>query len=147
MTLMERLFSIRPADGWYLFTGGLLVLLSAFRKKYAQNFTYRLLIMASLLIWVVIFNHKAESPTYIICMYGIGLWATTVPQGVLKTVLLTAAFLFISLATTDLFPPSIRQDFFIHYALKALPAVVIWIFIQWRLLTGNYFAEDNQTNV
>ena len=35
--------------------------------------------LAAILVWVVIFNHKAESPTYIIAMMGIGISTFPLP--------------------------------------------------------------------
>ena len=40
------------------------------RMEMYKPYTFRLLTLSSVLIWVVIFNHKAESPTFIIAMTG-----------------------------------------------------------------------------
>lgn len=142
MTLSERLFGIYINDLWYLVPGVILLLLPLLRHRYWFNSSFRLLTLAGILIWVVIFNHKAESPTFIIAITGIGLWATTEPDTFRRRGLLILAFVIISLSPTDLFPLFIRRDFFVQYALKALPAVVIWLYIVWKQLLGKYFAEQ-----
>ncbi|MEO6038082.1 MAG: glycosyltransferase 87 family protein, partial [Saprospiraceae bacterium] len=56
--------------GLFIFVASVL----AARRAAQQEAVYRILAWASLLLWVVIFNHKAESPTYIIAMCGAALW-------------------------------------------------------------------------
>jgi hypothetical protein len=93
--------------------------------------------LASLLIWVVIFNHKAESPTFIIAMCGVSLWFFSVPFRWDNLVLFVMAFVFTSLSPTDIFPKYKRESFVIPYVLKAFPCILIWIKIQYEMMTEN----------
>lgn len=99
-----------------------------------KDLQYRINWFASLLIWLVIFNHKAESPTFIIAFTGIALWLFTTPQSKFVLVLAVLAFVFTSLAPTDLFPASIRHSFFEPYAIKAVPCILIWLYLNFQLL-------------
>lgn len=97
---------------------------------------FRRLFFAALLIWVVIFNHKAESPTFVIAMCGIALWYVSGTAGWWRRGALIGAFLLVSLSPTDLFPGRLRNGLVRPFKLKALPAVAIWIWGQvemWRL--------------
>ncbi len=97
---------------------------------------HRALACASVLIWVVIFNHKAESPTFIIAMCGVVLWWQTANKTTWENALLWATFMLVSLSPTDIFPKALRQQIVQPYVLKALPCIVIWIIITWKLFSG-----------
>lgn len=107
-------------------TGVALFLVPLFRFKEYENYTFRFLTLTSILIWVVIFNHKAESATFIIAMTGVSLWFITSEKSPLNVALFIVAFLFTSLSPTDIFPGFIREEFVKPYTLKALPCILIW---------------------
>jgi hypothetical protein len=94
-------------------------------KKYS-NGLFRLLVLSSVLIWVIIFNHKAESSTFIIAMAGAAIWFFSAEKNYLNISLIILAFILVSLSPTDIFPRSIRENYVVPYALKALPCVLIW---------------------
>jgi hypothetical protein len=102
------------------------------RIKLYQNEIYKLLMLASTLIWVIIFNHKAESPTFIIAVAGVGIWYFSQPRRAWRDALLAIVFIFTCLSPTDLFPPYIRQQFFGPYVIKVIPCIIMWavVFIE-----------------
>ena len=124
-----------------LFTGIILLFIPFIRIRNFREYTFRLLILSSLLIWIVIFNHRAESNSYIIAFAGISIWYFTTKKIPLNTVLVIFAFIFISLSPTDIIPRQIRLSFFEPYMLKVLPAVIIWLKITSDLLI---FKVNNQ---
>jgi hypothetical protein len=92
-----------------------------------NNARFRINMVAFTLIWMVVFNHKAESPTFVIAMVGVGLWYFTKEKvSILETILIVLAFIFTSLSPTDLFPRALRQMFVTPYILKAVPCIWIW---------------------
>jgi hypothetical protein len=95
---------------------------------------FRLLFLASILIWMIIFNHKAESPTYIIAITGVAVWFGSQKINTFNVILLTLAFLLTILSPTDLFPGYIREQYVLPYHLKVLPCVFIWLKITFDLL-------------
>lgn len=107
-------------------TGAALFLVPLFRFKKYENYTFRFLTLTSILIWVVIFNHKAESATFIIVMTGVSLWFILGEKSALNIVLFSIAFIFTSLSPTDIFPGFIREGFVMPYTLKAFPCILIW---------------------
>ncbi len=95
---------------------------------------FRLWFFCSLLVWVVVFSHKAESPSYVIAMTGIALWAVTDKQCPALWALLGFALLFTSLSCTDLFPKFVRSGFFAPYAIKAAPCLLWWFVMEATLI-------------
>ena len=119
-------------------TGMFLLLLPMVRlRQFAQN-QFRLMMLASILIWVIIFNHKAESPTFVVAMSGIALWYFSERRNMFDTILVCLAFIFTSLSPTDLFPAYIRIHVVVPYVLKAVPCIFIWIRILYELLSKDF---------
>lgn len=121
--------------GLSLLLGAILLLVPLIFIKNYKDQKFRLLYLASLLIWVVIFNHKAESPTFIIAIAGVAIWGFYTNKGWLNIALLCFAALFTILSPTDIFPRSLRQSFVEPYVMKAVPCILIWFKITWELLT------------
>ncbi len=115
-------------------TGVILFLLPLFRFRQYKNFLFRYLTISSILIWVVIFNHKAESPTFVIAMTGVALWFIKSEKNGLNIVFFAAAILFTSLSPTDIFPAFFREKFVVPYTLKAVPCILIWLKIIYDMM-------------
>ncbi|HTF05705.1 MAG TPA: glycosyltransferase family 87 protein [Bacteroidia bacterium] len=145
MTLLERTVGIHAGDIYFLAPGAVLLMLPLLRVKQYASFNFRFLYLCSVLIWVVIFNHKAESPTYCIAMGGIAIWYVMGEKNALRNTIMILAYLLVALSPTDIFPPYVRIHFLQPYALKALMPVVIWFIITKDLLFRKYLpavAED-----
>lgn len=130
MGILQSWFHLMPPKYLVLGLGTILLLLPFLNLRSYGNFQFRNLLLASLLIWVIIFNHKAESPTYIIAMAGVAVWYFTQPKRVINLVLLLLALALTSLSPTDLFPRYLRDHLFSPYKLKALPVILVWVKIQ-----------------
>jgi hypothetical protein len=137
MTLAQRCFGLAVPGGLCLAAGLAVLLLAVPRGAARGRFDERLRFCASLLIWVVVFNPQSESPTYVIAMCGVALWAVTEPPSALRTLLLWGAFLFTGLSTSDLVPRSVRLHVVVPYSVKALPCVVVWAVAAVQLLAAN----------
>jgi hypothetical protein len=111
-----------------------LFLIPFVRYRLYGNEVYRLLMLASMLVWVIIFNHKAESPTFIIAVAGAGIWYFSRPRVMWRSVLLGLIFVFTCLSPTDIFPPFLRGHFFIPYTIKAIPCIALWCVIFVELM-------------
>lgn len=95
-------------------------------KRY-QNTTYRLVFLGAFMIFMIVFNHKSESPTFILAAVGVALWYFSQPYNKLNFALLVFVFLFSWLAPTDLWPKYVRINFFEAYCFKVFPCFVIWL--------------------
>ncbi len=107
--------------------GAAVFLIPFIRYTEYEKYTFRLWALASILIWIVIFNHKAESATFIIAITGVALWFIAAKKSTLNIALLCFAFVFTVLSPTDLFPAVVREEYVKPYTLKALPCILIWI--------------------
>lgn len=134
MTMTQKWFGAAPPDIAFLVPGFVLLVLPLARRAVRESEGFRLLYLASLLVWVVIFNHKAESPTFVIAMAGVALWALTEPPSHFRTALLCFVFIFTGMSYSDLFPAEIRKRIIGPYRLKALPCIIAWGVMAWQLL-------------
>lgn len=146
MTLTQRWFHFTASDSWYLVPGLILLLLPLVQKKRYDDLNFRLAYFASILVWVVIFNHKAESPTFVIAMFGAALWGITQASSRQRTALLLFVFILTGLSATDLFPPYVREHFIRPYCLKALPCIVIWLVMIINLLKQPPVTDKKSVN-
>jgi hypothetical protein len=137
--IINSWFGIEPSKPIVLIAGIVLFLIPLFRINKYKDYFFRILMLSSVLIWMVIFNHKAESPTFIIALSGCVLWFVSSETNRLNISLIVLAFVFISLSPTDLFPKFLRTDFVVPYSLKALPAVLIWLKIIYEMFNNSTF--------
>jgi len=106
------------ASGWYA-------------ARAWHDTTVRRLMLASVLGFATIFNHKGESPTYVIAFAGIGIWWSILPRAGWRNVLVLLAFVVGSLGGTELVPPAYRTAYHQGWQLKAITTTVAWIALQW----------------
>jgi hypothetical protein len=130
-----------------LIIGCILFLVPFIRVGKFRNYLYRLLILCSVLIWVVIFNHKAESPSYIIAFAGASIWYFLTKKTPLKTVLFVFAFLVTCLSPTDIIPKFLRDTFFEPYHLKAFPCILIWIYIIFEMVIFEWKGSNGKNKI
>ena len=124
----------------FLISGILLFALPYVRIKQYQYLGYRLMLLASVLIFTVIFSSGSESPTYIIAFAGVAIWYVLQPKPTQNWVIILFVFAIIltTLSPSDLFPKYIRVHYVWKYSLKALPCVLIWFAIIYQLLTVDF---------
>jgi len=134
MGWLHAWFGIDSGKQLVLIAGVILFLIPLIRIKEYKNFTFRFLALTSVLLWVIIFNHKAESPTFIIAMAGVALWFINGEKNVLNIVLFVSALIFTSLSPTDLFPKFLRDGYIEQFMLKVLPCILIWLKIVYDML-------------
>ncbi len=139
MGIVQSVFSVNVKKNLVLVIGVIIFLIPLVRIRNFAKFHFRLLTLCSILLWVVIFNHKAESPTFIIAVCGIAIWFVSSKKSRLHYLLFVFAIFLTSLSFTDIFPKSVRNEFIKPYALKALPCLLIWLVIIYEMLLGNRY--------
>lgn len=112
-------------------------------KRYQER-TFRMLLIASILIFQVIFNPVSESPTYITAVTGVLCWWFYCPQNWLDRALLISCFVLTVLSPSDIFPSSLREQFVKPYVLKALPCVLIWFRVLYLMHVPTAVAQPRQ---
>ena len=133
MSWLDAWFGLRPPKDLVIALGGVLLLLPLARPSRLGDAGTRTLLIASVLVFVVIFNHMAESPTYVIAVLGVALWYFGRQPAPLDTALVVATFALTCLAATDLVPPSIRTRVVAPSMLKAVPCIAVWLKLQYDL--------------
>jgi hypothetical protein len=126
---------------------GLLLLIAVLRAKMYQFISYRLLVLSYVLLCLVLFNTNVESPTYIIGFLGVAIWFITVEKSGYTYFLLIFALILTSFSPSDLFPKFVRQQYVIPYALKAVPCIVIWFDVAYRLLFTKFITHSELQEV
>lgn len=124
-------FGFDPPKTWVVLVGAAIVLAPLAHVGRHGLPTFRLLFLASLLVWMVIFNHAAESATFFIAMTGVGLWYFARPRGQRSTVLFALALLFTSMSPR--FPNAVVQAVVVPYVLKAVPCIFVWAVVMVEL--------------
>lgn len=135
MGVLQTWFNVNEGKNIVVAIGAIIFLLPFTRVTMYKNFFFKYLTVCSVLLWIVIFNHKAESPTFIIAMTGVALWFVISTKNALNVTLLVLAIVLTTLSSTDIFPKSIRLEFIQPYAIKAVPCILIWFKIIYDLLT------------
>jgi hypothetical protein len=136
MSVMGWLHSWFGLEGHKTITvviGSGLLLFPLIRTKNYGNPLFRLWFLSAVMIWMVIFNHMAESPTFVIAMCGVAIWYATSERTRLETGLMIFAFVFTSLSASDVFPRPLR-NLIVPYQLKAIPCIIVWVKIMFDLV-------------
>jgi hypothetical protein len=138
MGLIRNIFNYRRLSNITVLIPGILLFCTWYlRYKYFNILQYQLLLLASTLIFVIIFSSSSESPTYIIAMAGVGIWFMNLnkPATPFEISLFVFAIILTSFSPSDLFPRYIKMQYVVPYKLKALPCVLIWLKIIYETVT------------
>ncbi len=144
MGIVRRFFHDSTISNLPFLIGGVILFgLQYLRIKEYKEQSFRLMLLASVLIFTVIFSSGSESPTYIIAFVGVAIWFVIQPKPISKfyIVLFVLAMVLTSLSPSDLMPKFLRDNYIRPFALKALPCVLIWfaiIFEMYRKKFKNY---------
>ncbi len=139
------------SDAYLIGPGILLFMLPYLRFKQYVHLAFRYFILASTLLFVVLFSTGSESSGYIIALVGVAIWYTAAlwKRNKWDVILLIFVFAVTSLSPTDIFPRVIRKTLIQPYALKALPCVLVWLKSCYEICTRDFSESkldvDNET--
>ena len=123
----------------FLLPGILVFGLPYLRIKQYKNLPFQLMILASTLLFIVLFSSGSESPTYIIAVAGVMVWFTMQKE---KSPLIIGLLIFVIILTcfsfSDLFPKFIKENYIMKYSLKALPCCIVWFRVIYELMTKDF---------
>jgi len=144
--ILHKWFHFEPSKWIVMFAGVLLFCSVYIRRELFADYGFRLLFLSSILIWVILFNHAAESSGYILSITGIAIWYFVQEKSRINNILVLLAFVFISLSYTDLMPLYIRHNFLYPYYVKTIPPIFIWLRILYEMLFKKYDLKPTQTS-
>jgi hypothetical protein len=127
--------------------GTIILFTPILKLKLFANQQFRLQYMAFILIWMVVFNYKAESPTYVIAMTGIGIWLFSSKKSKINTVLAILTLLFTSIWFTDIVPNSIKNNFIDLKFIKSFFPILVLIKLYFDLIFKNVNSNEGGTNL
>lgn len=142
MGWLKSWFGVDPPKLFIVISGAALLMLPLIKVSQYNRIIFRKAMLASIMIWVIIFNHKAESSTFIIAVAGAAIWWFGIKPSKLLSALVVLLFIFTCLSPTDLFPRVIRKEWVEPYVLKAVPCIVLWFVIIAQMM-GNKLTERN----
>jgi len=138
MGILESWFNLTQYKNGVTLVGLVLFLLPLVHVSRYKEYSFRLLYLASVLIWMVIFNHKAESPTFVIVTGGIGIWYFSQRPTPLNRLWLILSFFLISMSVSDLVPSVVRNEFVRPYSIKAVMGIVVWFTLLYEQMLLRY---------
>jgi hypothetical protein len=123
---------------WPVQLMGIIVLLAPLLQvPHWGDLRFRLLFLASTLMFCVLFNHAAESPSFVIAVAGVAIWFTVSPRNRVSWTVLTIVIVGTVLSASDAMPAVLRQHVFVPYKLKTIPVVLVWGLTQFELWRRN----------
>jgi hypothetical protein len=137
-SVMEHMRIWFGADwpNWTVQTAGVVLLLLPLVRWHAfRDARLRLRFVASVLMFCVLFNHKAESPSFVVALAGVGIWFALSERDARDWAVLVVVIVGTSLAASDAMPERLQKSLFEPYRLKVLPVLLVWLITQWQLWT------------
>ncbi|MBQ9671596.1 MAG: DUF2029 domain-containing protein [Prevotella sp.] len=128
------------SDLWLIGPGLLLFGYPYLRFSQYKNVAFRQTLLASVLMFVVLFSTGSESSGYIIALAGVVIWYTAAPwkRNGWDVALMVFVFILTSFSPSDLFPAYLRREWVQPYALKALPVVLVWLKLCYEMMVRDY---------
>lgn len=137
--MIKRIFNIASLNKWVVIVPALLVFGAQYLYyKHFSNPIYRLYILCSVLLFIIVFNTGTESPTYIIGVPAICLWYVLQAKTKWINAIFIVAIFFSSFSYSDIFTPYVRTHIMMPYALKALGCFIIWVVIAVQIFTRQF---------
>lgn len=115
------------------------------------NYTskFRLSVLASTLMFTVLYSTGSESPTYVIAFTGIAIWYSLRMESPkpIEVFLLIFSLIITSFSPSFLFPQWINEHFIRRYSLKALPVFLVWFKIIFDYIRLGLNRNEYQLNL
>ena len=143
--MTHRVTGFEFSDLWLIVPGLVMFGIPYLRINQYQNVAFRQTLLASVLMFTVLFSTGSESSGYIIALVGVVVWYTAAPwqRNRWDVALMIFVFVLTSLSPSDLFPAYLRKEWVQPYALKALPVTIVWFKLCYEMWTRDYSPIEN----
>ncbi len=109
-------------------SGLIILIFPAIKIIRENNFEHRVNFFCAILLWMILFNHRSESPTFIIATTSVAFWYAAKNEfSKINLALVVLVFVFTILITTDIIPLPNKGEWLFNKALKALPVFLVWL--------------------
>jgi len=125
---------------WFLILGALVFLIPYLNFKRFEDQKFQLLILASTLMFPVLFSTGSEDCTYIIAIPAVGIWYLTTEKKKWKPYLL-GAVIFFSCNFPQFIYHSVALKYPISLSILSLPFFIVWLLI----ISDAYYLKENRT--
>lgn len=112
----------------------ILLLPLAVRRRALAERRWRLTLLASLLVFSVLFNYGAEPPSFVIATTGIAIWYVAAGRTRLQAVLVGATLVLVTGEGLGLWPREMRLGWMDPARVQVIPVLAAWIAMQVELL-------------
>lgn len=143
--MTHRVTGLEFSDLWMILPGLVMFGIPYLRISQYKNMAFRQTLLASVLMFTVLFSTGSESSGYIIALVGVVIWYTAAPwqRNRWDVALLIFVFVLTSLSPSDLFPAYLRKEWVQPYALKALPVTIVWFKLCYEMYVKDYRTITN----
>jgi hypothetical protein len=113
---------------WPIQLAGCAIVLSALlaRLRDWDDRMVRLQFLAFVMVFCVIFNHRAERQSAVIAMSGLVIWYLASPRAAWRTSLFVIVYALVSLTGTGFIPGAIKR-ILVHRVRFPIPLTVLWL--------------------
>lgn len=134
MGMIKRVFNWPSFKTWWVLLGAAILFIFQFiHVAYFKDLRFKLYILCSVCIALVIFSTSSESPTYIIAFPLVCLWFLMQNPSKINNAIFIFALILTCFSYSDIFTPYVRNHIIRPYSLKALPCFLIWIIITFQI--------------
>lgn len=145
--MVHRVTGLEFSDLWLILPGLVMFGIPYLRISQYKHMAFRQTLLASVLMFTVLFSTSSESSGYIIALVGVVIWYTAAPwkRNNWDVALMVFVFVLTSLSPSDLFPAYLRKEWVQPFALKALPVTLVWVKLCWEMATKDYVPDKGDS--
>lgn len=136
------------SDLWLIIPGLILFCIPYLRISQYKHLRFRLMFLANVLLFVILFSTGSEASGYIIAMIGVAIWYLCSPSEHKKynQWLFIITLIMVGISSTELVPPFIRNGFIRPYVVKAWPCIVVWFTMCYEMIRLDFSKKMDLEN-
>lgn len=143
--MVKRIFYLPTLNKWVFIVPALIVFGAQYLYyQYFSHPIYRLYMLCSVLLFIIVFNTGTESPTFIIGVPAICLWYVLQEKTKWIHLVFFVSIFFSSFSYSDIFTPWLRTHIMMPYALKVLGCFIVWVVIALQIFTKQFLKINLQ---
>lgn len=135
------------SDLWFIIPGLILFFIPYIRTDQYKHISFRLMLLANVLLFIVLFSTGAEVSSYIIATIGVAIWYVCSPSIHKKynTYLFFITLGIMLISATEIVPSYIRSTYLRPYVVRAWPCIIVWLTICYEMIFLNFANQNNKS--